>query len=167
MNSNVFFSALNLLIAVFFLLLGTIALVLPWDIDFRLTLFDFLSSHTFTMLLMAAAFYAIAILIFKTVFGHRRRYYSVRTGAQSIAVDPLVIKQTLQPYWKGLFGSKEVTSQVDIKHNKIYITAHLPNCPFDQQRDLFKKIETDIVERLKKTLDYRDELHLTVSFEKN
>ena len=95
---------------------------------------------------------------------NRRTYYHVRTGDRSIAVDEAVIEGYLQRYWETLFPGKEVSSDVTIQSNQIEVSTDLPHIPFNQQRDLLKRIERELADVFDKVLDSDQEFLFSANF---
>lgn len=164
--ANIFIGTLHVVVALVFILLGTVMFLLPWAADFRQSLIDFLTHQPQSLMLISVGFFLVGVVLLLTVIRRRSRYYYVRTGDRSVAVDVAAVRQLLNTFWKQMFRSHEPATDVVLKHNRLQITAHLPSCPFDQQKEVVRKIERDLAAALKNQLGYHDELLLSVSFQK-
>lgn len=164
-TKNFFFTVFSLLLACFFLLLGSLSLVLPWNEKIHAHFLSFLNNG---LALSAVGFTLIIVgaILMATLFISHRKYYYIRVGSRAVAVNGEVIKKSLSVYWKKRFGVNQVVSEVEIRPDRLHITAHLPPLPFEDQRDLVKKIEQELTALLTDILGYSRPLFLTVSFAK-
>ena len=103
-------------------------------------------------------------MIAGAILQNRRHYYHIRMGDRAVQVDESVIRGYLEEYWQSLFSDQEVINKVRIRREKIHVTSDLPYIPFDQQKEILQRIDTDLSEVFSKVLDYRKEFWFTASF---
>lgn len=163
-----FYSLMSIVIALFFMMIGIVAAIIPWSDTIRNLLIQFLNENTIAISLFGLAFLLIgSALLAYNLQNTKRHYYYIRSGNDSISVDLGIIDQTLAAYWKNTFPKLDIPCHTYLKDNKIYITADLPYSAPDDQRKILKKIENEIGQLLERTLGYKDEFNLSISFSNN
>ncbi len=152
---------LGLLVA----LVGLFAIIWPWVPAFRSSMISWLASGTWTIALVGIGLFALGVLMVAgVVVQSRRHFYHVRMGDRAVQVDESIIEGYLTQYWQTLFPGKEVNNRIRIKREKIYVSCDLPAVPFDQQKAILQRVDTDLSEIFSKVLDYRKEFWFTASF---
>jgi hypothetical protein len=98
------------------------------------------------------------------ILNAKHRYYRIRSGANAIAVDEVLIQQYLDSYWAGLFPDCDVPNRLILKNNRIHMDVNLPHLPLPEQKLLLERVENDLSEGFAKVLGYNKEFYLTASF---
>lgn len=160
-----FSSLLSILLALFFLLLGVICIVIPWSMDVRAHLIQFIIEEGVAISLFGCAFFAIGVgIILNSVLNARRHSYVVKSGEHGFTVDEQVVQQYLDLYWKQLFPANDVPMQLFIKKHKIHIAIELPFLPLPEQKPLLERIKDDLAELFATKLGYYKEFSLAATF---
>lgn len=166
MISRWFYSLISLFVALFFLLLGILAMMLPWSPNARTDLVAFILEDSLAIFLFGFAFFAIGIAIITQIILYTRKsYFHLKSTPRSISVDETVIADYISGYWRDLFPKSHVPSRLTLKKNKIHITADLPYIPQSEQKDLLEKIKNEIDDLLHNVIGYRDTFYLSASFQ--
>lgn len=167
--SNFIYSLINCLIALFFILLGLIALILPWSPSIRTELIQFFLEKSLPISLFGLGFLAIGIAILTQIILKIRHtnYYVIHSGINSVLVDEEILQKYLSSYWQQLFPSQDVSSHFVIKKNKIKVFAELPGIAPEEHDMLVKHIESDLSDIFNRILGYTNDFVLQVSFKKN
>lgn len=161
-----FYSLISLFVALFFLLLGSLAIMLPWSPVARTDLVMFILEDSLAIFLFGFVFLAIGIaIVTQIILSARKNYYRLKSSPRAISVDEAVITNYINSYWKDLFPKTYIPSSLNLKKNKIHITADLPYIPQSEQKELLEKIKTDLDELLASLLGYRDIFYLSASFQ--
>jgi len=157
-----FFSAL---IAVFFILLGTICTMLPYFSTIRTYVISFLLQNSISLALMGIIMVMIGLFIILTILlSARRRDYRIRSGRHTTIVNKSLIQQYLDSYWKELFPEQDIPNNFILKTNGIHITADFPFLPVTQQKPFLEKIKKELTHILTTIIGYDKELFLAASF---
>jgi hypothetical protein len=166
LSSNLLFRSVSVLLTLILLLTGLFGLIWPWVPGFRHGLIRFLQTDTWVIPLSGGGLLILGLLFLCGVYlASRRTYYHLEMGGNAALVDEQVIEGYLIQYWQSLFGDQEIPTSVTIRKQKIHVTSNLPPVPFAQQRELLKRIETDLGEIFSTVLDYRKEFIFSASFE--
>lgn len=164
--SNFFYSLISFIVAIFFILLGIISVILPWSPGVRTMLVQFILEDSLLIFLSGFGLIVIGIaLIIHAIFSFKRHYYVIRSDGKLLSIDESLFQDYLNSYWKQLFPNLEVPNRVEIKKNKIYIYADLPDTPLPQQKTLLERIENDLSEIFIRIFGYRNEFIISVSFQ--
>jgi len=166
MNINhLLFSLFSLISAIFFLLLGIFAVMVPWVPALKVSIIRFLQENSIVISLFGFAFLIVGTaIVINIILGTKRRYYHVKSGQNAVSVDENLIKGYLETYFHDLFPGQEIPSHLVIKQNKIHVMADLPTIPMEEQKDILEKIEKDLGEVFTTVLGYRNEFYLNISF---
>lgn len=163
---NFFYSLISLIVALFFILIGIIADMIPWSETTRTTLIQLLNEDALAISLFGFVFIVIGLAIVVNILqSTRRSYYHIRANDSSIAVDEAIIEQYLKTYWQQAFPGRDIPCRVALRNNKIRITADLPHYPLSEQKQLLEKIKDDLSNIFADTLGYRDEFNISISFQ--
>lgn len=154
----------NLFFACSLVFVGVILVFLPWIAAFRQGFIELLLTNKAILMLLGVAISSIGSLLLINTINQRHHYYHVSKGNRAITVDNTVINQYLHTYWQNLFPNKKINSDVLIKKNSLHIVAELPDCPFEKQDELLKKIEDDLTDLFNQILDYKKKLTLSIHF---
>lgn len=166
MMNQWFYSLISLFIAIFFLLLGFLAIMLPWSPVAQTDLISLIREDSLAIFLFGFAFLAVGIAIIAyVVIQSRKNYYHLKSGPRSISVDETVISDYVNTYWKDLFPKTYIPSRLFLKKNKIHITADLPYIPQSEQKELLERIKNELEDRFSSLLGYRDTFYLSASFQ--
>lgn len=166
MSSNLFYSLINLAIAIFFLMLGLVAILLPWSPMVRTDLIQFILEDSIAIFLFGFVFLIVGLaIVIYTLLSTRRSYYRLKGGPQSVQIDEQVIQDYLDSYWKQLFPQTIVPNRLQIKKNKIHLIADLPYVPPSEQRNVLDRINNDLTDLFGSFLGYREPFYLSASFQ--
>lgn len=162
-----FYSLISFIIALFFILIGIVSIMIPWSAGVRSDLIRFILEDSLTISLFGFAFVVIGLaIVINILLNSRRSYYHVKSGQSAITVDEAVIQQYLSLYWKQLFPQSEIPFKLNIKKNRIYLSADLPYQPIEEQRPLLERIRHDLRKLFSSHLGYDSEFSLSISFQK-
>lgn len=155
----------GVIFALFFLLLGIIGIILPWSPVVRTEVVDFLLSNTVILMLFGFSFFVIGIgALFQVLHGMKRSYTTFKEGHTRVDVSEEVIQDYLLTYFHDLFPYTEVPCQILFNKKKIQIIADLPFVAHAKQKELLKKIESDLSDLFRDILGYRHDLYVSISF---
>jgi hypothetical protein len=165
--NHLFYSIITLLIALFFIILGAIAMIIQWSHHVAITVIDFMLNHTLSISVFGFLAVVIGIaLVINVVQSALTRYYRIRSDKSPISLSDTLISDYLSTYWKELFPYAEVPCRILLKKHRIQIVADLPPFPIGEQKELLKRIEEDLLDLFRSVLGFRDELDLSISFQK-
>jgi hypothetical protein len=163
---NFFYSLISFIIAIFFILVGIVAIMIPWSADIRTSLVQFILEDSLAISLFGFAFIVIGLaIVVNVLLNARRHHYHLRSGDKAIAVDESLVQQYLELYWKQLFPNNDVPSRLAIKDNIIYVHVDFPYLPVDQQRPLLERVRRDLKIKFEKTIGYKEDFHLYATFQ--
>src|SRR5687768_7062474 len=109
----------NIVLALFFIVLGLLGIILPWSPTICTEVVDFLLSNTITLSIFGFAFLVIGITVLVQIIQRRkRRYFTRHQKALEIDVSEKVINDYLSVYFRDLFPLTEVPCQVILKKKK-------------------------------------------------
>lgn len=166
--SHLFYSLINFINALFFVLIGIVGILIPWSINVRTLLTRFIFEDSLAISLFGFAFFIIGLAMFiHLVQNMMRRHYRISSLNATTTVDEAVIQEYLNIYWKQLFPENDIPSALQIKNNKIHIAVDLPYLPIQEQKPLLERIRNDLMRIFTKVLGYREEFFLNASFETN
>jgi hypothetical protein len=158
-------SFLNLILALFFILFGSIALLLPWSLTIRDSVARFISENSWPWNLFGLGFILIGIAIFAyTLLTKRKRYFSTKQGFNETTISEKVIDDYLRTYFSKQFPAREIPYRFTIGKNTFHLIADLPFVPLEDQKELVDKIETDIQQIFREFIGYHKQLKFSFSF---
>lgn len=164
--SNLFYSLISFVIALFFMLIGIVGILIPWSINIRTLLTQFIFEDALAISLFGFTFFVIGLAIVTYVLlNAKRHHYKISSEKGSTTVDDAVIQEYLSSYWKQLFPKNDIPCHLILKENKIHIAVDLPYLPIQEQKPLLEKIRKDLIGIFAKVLGYKDEFFLSASFE--
>lgn len=159
------FSFLNLILALFFILFGSIALLLPWSETIRDHVARFISENSWPWNLFGLGFILIGVAIGAyTILTKRKRYFSSKQGSNTTTVSDKVIDDYLRTYFSKQFPSREIPYRFTIGKNTFHLIADLPLVPPEDQQELVNKIENDMQQIFREYLGYDKQLKFSFSF---
>lgn len=164
--TNLFNSLISLVICIFFLFLGIIAVMLPWWTPVRQGLAQFILDNP-----LALFFFGLAFLIVgggiaaHIIVNSRRKYYTLHGKNLTVSVDENLIQNYLNVYWKELFPSYDVPSRLTLKPHKIEIFTEFPYVPEEEHQALLTRIHRDLENMFSSLIEFDGEITLTASFE--
>lgn len=162
-----FKSATLFLVALLFILFGTLALLLPWSESVRYTAIHFIEDNIWPWNLFGLAFILIGITMgFYLKVTRRRHYYTLQMGAHDTLVHQNVVDGYLQAYWERVFPMQEIPYRLTLRRKKIKLSADLPFASADEQKKMVDQIQNDLSDIFRRLLGYQKNLALTLSFEK-
>lgn len=161
------YALITLIISLFFILLGVICVLIPWSDSIQSSVIQFLQHNMLPLFLFGVSVIVIGVALASSIlFSSRKRYYRIQSTAHPITLSETVIRDYLYTYWKKLFPQHEIPCHVIMKKKKIQVIADLPFIPILEQKSLLEKIEKDLVDMFRDILGYREELDISISFEK-
>lgn len=165
---NLIYSFISFIIALFFILIGGIAVLIPWSAKIRTDLIQFILEDALAISLFGFAFMVIGLASAASILlNAKRKYYHIKSGDQAVFVDEALIQQYLSLYWKQLFPLNDIPCRLSLKKNKVYISADLPPMPQSEQRPLLERIRKDLTQLFEKKLGYHEQISFSISFQKN
>lgn len=161
------YSFITFVIALFFILLGIMTLLLPWSLSTREMVINFIEFNTWPWNFFGLGFLVIGLALIAHIwFSSRFRYYTVHIGPYSTSLSENVVDDYLRSYWQRLYPHTDIPYQFSFKKNKIQISVDLPYSPKDRQKEQIQQIEEDLSEMMRNFLGYRQNIELSISFEK-
>jgi len=166
MLGNFFYSLTNFILALFFLLAGIGCVLVAWFPNLQLAIQRLIHEDFWMIFFSGVAFILIGLAIILNLSLQARRIsYTVKSGKNSIEVDQLLIEESLNLYWKQLFPHYSIPTQIRIKNNQVHIKADFPLIAENEQSSFVKELEERISEFFTRTLGYRNDFFLSVSFQ--
>lgn len=166
MNFNLFYSLISFVIALFFMLIGIVGVLIPWSINVRTLLTQFIFEDSLAISLFGFSFLVIGAAIAINLFLNKsNRYYKISSKNATTTVDEAVILEYLNTYWKRLLPENDIPCHLTIKDNKIHIAVDFPYIPLPEQKTLLERIRKDLAGIFAKILGYNDEFFLHASFQ--
>ena len=160
------YSLISFLTAIFFILLGIIAVLIPWSANIRYEVINIIADHSIAISLFGLCFLAIGVaVVVNILLSSKPKYFQFTVGKNFVYVDEKIIQRYLTEYWKELFTGQEIPNRITLKNNHIDVIADLPYVPPAQQAELLTKIENELTELFSDLLGYRQQFHLAVSFQ--
>lgn len=164
--SNLFYSLISLTVAIFFLMLGLVAVLLPWSPLVRADIIQFILEDSIAIFLFGFVFIVVGLaIVISILLSTRRSYYRLKGGVQTVLIDEHVIQDYLDTYWKELFPKTTIPNRLQIKKNKIYLSADLPYIPQEEQKAVLERIRNDLTDIFSSFLGYQEPFHLAASFQ--
>jgi hypothetical protein len=169
MNFNRFlYSLITLITALFFLLFGLFAMILPWSETLHMLAQQLIEEEVWPMTFFGAAFLLIGIaLVGQILVSCRKQYYRVKTDTHTLEISEKIIQDYLSDYFNALFPQQEIPCRIAIKKNKIAVAADLPFYPLEDRKDLLKRVKLELGSIFKDYLGYSATLDLTLSFQRH
>jgi len=163
---NFLYSFITFCIAIFFILLGIIAVMIPWFPSIRTEVITLILEHSITIFLFGFCFIAIGFaLVLNILLSVKKNYFHFKVGNHSVQVDETLIQNYLTKYWKELFPNNDIPNRLVLKKNKIHVIADLPYMQRPQQDLILERIKHDLRELFGNLLGYRHQFHLSASFQ--
>ncbi len=162
---RLFFSLINLVIAIFFIFIGLFSIFIPWSNAVQMGLIEFILHDALVISLFGFTFLVIAFAMIVDFAIHaRRKYYYVKSQNDVVAVDEAIIQNYLSTYWKEMFPAHNVACQLKIKDNHIHIYADLPHQPVDVQPIIIEQVKSDLQKQFRSSLGPEVSFSLSASF---
>lgn len=166
--NHFFYTLSSFLVALLFLIIGTVTISMPWIPEVHATVLHFLVEQTLALSLLGflLILISIAILVYLALTRSEKVLY-IKKGTHSISVDHKVLEGHLDAYLKELFPSDEIPHQLIIRKQRILISTDLPYRPKQEQESLSEKMYDDLVHLLEDQFSCTKDLYLSLSFEAN
>ena len=162
---NLLHSLVKLVVALFFVLIGTIGLFIPWSVVLRTNLVQFLLEDSLAISLFGFTFIVLGIFVIANIIINSRIKRYVMKGEGGLTeIDESVIHEYIVTYLKQQFPSRDIPVQINIKNNQIYLFIEFPTHPRDEQQKLLERIKDDLSKLLSSKLGYRNDFRLSASF---
>jgi len=147
-------------------MLGLVAVLLPWSPLVRADIIQFILEDSIAIFLFGFVFIVVGLaIVISILLSTRRSYYRLKGGVQSVLIDEHVIQDYLDTYWKELFPKTTIPNRLQIKKNKIYLSADLPYIPQEEQKVVLERIRNDLTDIFSSFLGYQEPFHLAASFQ--
>lgn len=164
---HIFYSLITFIIALFFIILGALAIMVQASHDIRSEVIGFILEDTMFLSLFGIASLLIGIaIVFYLIASFKRRYFKIKSkNNNAFYLDENLFQDYMKSYWKQLFPKQDVPNHVVLKKNKVMITADLPYVPEPQQKALLARIDRDLKDIFIRLLGYRQEYVVSISFQ--
>ena len=163
---HVLFSAVQLLITAVLLCVGGFFFFLPWAPHMRLQLISLFSEREDLFILIGSGFLGLGlILLIGFYFMNRHSYYQLemKDDKHTAAVEILLLRKSVELYWKRLFPDKDLSTDVLLHHGqKIEVIVELPSMSQEEEQLLLEKAEKEIGALLTNQIGYFKEFLFTV-----
>jgi hypothetical protein len=161
-------SFLNLILALFFILIGIITLLLPWSETIRNTFVTFINENAWPWNLFGLGFILIGSGIGAyTALTKRKQYFSIKLGPCETSISEKVIDDYLRTYFTKQFPSQDIPYRFTLSKNTFHLTVDLPFVPIEDQKELLSKMEEDLQGIFREFIGYRKKLNFSFSFAKH
>lgn len=152
-------------IALFFVLLGIVALLLPWSASLSVRLEPFLKENPYLISLFGLALIIVGIgMTVLWYFNVKYRSYYIHIKPNITQVDRQVIRDTMEAYWKQRFPDNVVPMRLTLKSQSIRLIAELPCCSVDKQKQILEEIQQDLDYLFHHILGYPYDVLVSLSF---
>lgn len=160
-RGEVLFSAVQLMLALFFLFGGAFFLLLPSAAAIRFYLASILLERGPLFYVIGAATFGVGLLLLIAFyFLNQRQYYQVKMDAH---VELPLIREYVERYWDLLLPQKEVVESLTLSSDRLLeITINLQSVAFEKHADLLSRAERELSALLARHLGYQRELLFTV-----
>lgn len=163
--SRFFYHMSSLVLSVFLLVIGVLAMGLAWSAAVRTEAITFILEQRWSLFAIGLILLIAGVTLIAYVLkDSRRRYVYVKTGPNACVLDESFIKQYLDVYWKQLFPTQDISYDLNIKKNKIKIYAHFPPLPMDEQKRFVDKQRRELSNIFSRILGYPHDITLGASF---
>jgi len=164
--SNLFYSIFSFFTALFFVLLGTVCISLPWLPNVRFDLVHFFLEGSLAIVLTGTILIIAGLAVLAYMFLGRRRHYTIRSTQGMVAVSEKVVNEYLSAYLNALFPEREAAHELRIQKRKLIISAELPSVSESEQEPLIRRMNREIAEILEEKLGYTEAYQLSVTFKR-
>lgn len=163
---HLIYSLINLIIALFFVVLGIFAVIVPWSGAIQSSLIQFILEDALAISLFGFAFLVIGLyLLASIILNARKRTYRLKSDGGLIDIEESVIQDYVNAYCQKLFPDHEIPCRLQIKDNKIHLSIDFPNIPEAEQINLLKKVKSDFKSTFARILGYREQFFLNATFQ--
>lgn len=161
------YSLVAFIIALFFIMLGSLSIMVQASHDIRSEVISFILEDKLFLSLFGIALILIgSAIIFYISTGFKKKYIRIKSSGSNVYyLDENIFQDSMKKYWKQLFPSKEIPHQITLKKNKVLITADLPYVPESEQKALLTRIDKDLKELFSHFLGYSREYVVSISFQ--
>lgn len=162
---SVLYSLISFVMSLFFIIIGVMCGLLLWSPEARTNFVQFILEDSLTIFLFGLSFFVMGLaMIIHTIINTKKRHYFIKSKNNSLYISEDVFQDYLNTYWMEQFPKHSIPNQIILKKNKAYITAELPFVPFNQQKALIQRIESDLSDIFSRLIGYRKEYVLSISF---
>lgn len=159
------YSFLNLILALFFILFGSITLLLPWSHTIQHHVIHFITENAWPLNLFGLGFILIGVAILAyTLLTKKKQYFSIKLGQNQATISDKVIDDYLKTYFAKQFPSQEIPYRFTLGKNTFHLVADLPFVPPEDQNKLLDKIENDLQKLFYDFIGYHKQLKFSFSF---
>lgn len=160
------FSAVQFLIVAILLCVGGFFFFLPWAPHTRFQLISLISERVDLFTLIGSGFLGFGLLLsIGLYFMNRQSYYQVemKHDKHTAAVELLLLRKSVEIYWKRLFPDKDLSTDVLLHAGKkIEVIVELPSMSPEEEQMLLSKVEKEIGALLTHQIGYFKEFLFTV-----
>lgn len=162
-----FYLLITFIIALFFIILGVLAVMVQASSDIRSEIISFILEDNMFISLFGAASILIGIaLVFYLMTSFKKRYFKIKSKNNSAYyLDESLFQDYMKSYWKQLFPKNDIPSHIVLKKNKVFITADLPYVPEAQQKALLTRIDRDLKDIFTRLLGFHQNYIIKLSFQ--
>lgn len=160
-------TALTLILALFFFLLGILAFLLAFSPFLQSLFVSLIQNHFWAWFFLGLGFFIVgAALAAYVQLTRRKQYLRIYTGNHQITVSKTIIEGYLKAYFEKLYPNQIIPFRFLIKKRKVQIIADLPYLPPDDQKRLLESTERDLEDLLSHYIGYNQQLEIFISFDK-
>lgn len=164
-TTNLVFSAVQFIFVVVLFLIGGLFLGLEHAPQFRAAIAQFFIENSGNLSAIGYGTIAFAFLLLCGFFAmNRGSYYQIEMQRHRAQVEPHVVREYVQSYWREIFpGQNPQTDVVFHGKRKIEILAQVPDISEDDLNSLLPQIEEELGLLLSHAFGYRREFLLTIT----
>ncbi len=162
-----FYSLITFIVALFFIVLGVLAILLQVSFNVRSEVISFILEDQLLLSFFGIACILIGFAIVSYLMtSFKKRYIKIKSkDNHAFYLDENLFQDYMKSYWKQLFPNQEIPNHIVLKKNKVLITADLPYVPDAQQKALLSRIDHDLKDVFKRLLGYHREYIVSISFQ--
>lgn len=163
---NAVYYFISFAIGLFFLLLGLIAMALPWSTLIRTNLIELILENSIAISLFGFGFLIVGVTFLVSLWGRtKRRYYYKRVTNDLVAIDETIIRHYLEEYWMRLFPHQQIPTRLSLRKNRIKVDADLPYKPAEERKVFMEQIQSELKDLFQRVLGYSHDFTLAISFQ--
>ena len=163
-KSNLLFSAVQFIFVIALFLLGGLFIGLQYAPHLRMAIAVFVMDSAIAFSFLGYVTVVCALLLSIGFYVMQRgAYYQVQMDRGPVVVEPKLIEEFVQGYWKKRFPEKELRTEVILRgKQRIEVVAEMPEMPLESQAVLLSEVELELGSLLENHLGYRRNWMMTV-----
>jgi|GEM_PF-4023690 len=155
----------SLLLALFFVLLGLFAMLLPWFEKVRMLAIRMIQNESGVLALFGFAFFLMGVaFIGHAVANAGKKSFVIKLKEQKVTVNESLVRNYLREYWQEAYPHHEIPFRILFKRHRLFVQADFPSLSDEEQRTTLQKVERDLEEILHGVIGYRGDVDVSIQF---